>query len=753
MKKILLSCFLALGIGINAQYNYTSTDPFNDLSSFYFTATPSNVSAMCGTINGVQQSSSATNTQLGYAIDLNGDNGIGNALGQTNNGQAATISLDFKKTGTGAGTLYLVYFEADYGATTWDVKTIQSVSITTSTVTTCTNISGVIPAGKMLRDGTKEYGYGYFFVRSSGNASIQTTNYKIVQDVVASVPNCTSFISPANGSTSGYGSILFNWNAAPTAVGYHLTVGTTSGASDVFNGDVFGAEQQYVSTNPNTTYYAKVVPFNDNGDAVGCTEISFNTNNSLQYCSATSPTYTNATYEIISRVRIADIDNSSPTSVGTPGYEDFTSVVGHVVQGKSYPITVNITGFDSTGPDKTTVWIDFNKNGLFEDSEKTVLSNAAAATGTVVVPSDAVVGDTRMRVSMTYSADPVSCGTNAYGQVEDYTINIAELVAPSCVTITAPTDGATNVTAPTTTLTWTADAMASGYKVYVGTSYVSTDIVNGTLVTGTTYDVSGLSRNTLYFASVIPTNTKGDATGCTVISFTTGANWTYCAATHTTTNADRITGVTFEDITNTSTTSGTGGYSDYTTIVGHARPGDTYPIALTITSGNANDKAKVWIDYNQDGVFDDATEMTELTRQSNTLINGNITIPASATLGNTRMRIRMSRQTSSSSIVACGNISAQGETEDYTLNINNTLGTIGASKVALSIYPNPFTDILRISDIKGVKSVSINDFSGRQVRSMKPSAELNLSALNSGIYLITLHMEDGSTQSFKAIKK
>jgi hypothetical protein len=36
---------------------------------------------------------------------------------------------------------------------------------------------------------------------------------------------------------------------------------------------------------------------------------------------------------------------------------------------------------------------------------------------------------------------------------------------------------------------------------------------------------------------------------------------------------------------------------------------------------------------------------------------------------------------------------------------------------------------------------------------MKPSTELNLSYLKSGLYIVTLHNEDGTVNTVKAIKK
>ena len=43
--------------------------------------------------------------------------------------------------------------------------------------------------------------------------------------------------------------------------------------------------------------------------------------------------------------------------------------------------------------------------------------------------------------------------------------------------------------------------------------------------------------------------------------------------------------------------------------------------------------------------------------------------------------------------------------------------------------------------------------SGRAVKSLEPAAEINLSNLKEGLYIVNLKMEDGSVKTFKAIKK
>ncbi|MXS71692.1 T9SS type A sorting domain-containing protein [Flavobacteriaceae bacterium W22] len=76
------------------------------------------------------------------------------------------------------------------------------------------------------------------------------------------------------------------------------------------------------------------------------------------------------------------------------------------------------------------------------------------------------------------------------------------------------------------------------------------------------------------------------------------------------------------------------------------------------------------------------------------------------------------------------------------------------TKNNIKVYPNPFSDVLNISDIKNVKSISVMDIAGRLVKTFdKPASTLQLRELNAGMYMIVLHMNDGTKQTLKAIKK
>lgn len=68
-------------------------------------------------------------------------------------------------------------------------------------------------------------------------------------------------------------------------------------------------------------------------------------------------------------------------------------------------------------------------------------------------------------------------------------------------------------------------------------------------------------------------------------------------------------------------------------------------------------------------------------------------------------------------------------------------------------YPNPFNDVLNISDVKNLKTISIMDASGRLIRIIeKPSVAIQLSDLGKGVYFVNLYFKNGTIKSFKSIK-
>lgn len=226
---------------------------------------------------------------------------------------------------------------------------------------------------------------------------------------------------------------------------------------------------------------------------------------------------------------------------------------------------------------------------------------------------------------------------------------------------------------------------------------------------------------------------------------------TYCTASSGT-GFEVITNVKFENINKSSTA--TGGYSDYTALVANVVQNNPYTITVTPNvEAYEGDELVVWIDYNQNGDFADPGEKVFVVTKSKGPYTGTITIPTTALLGQTRMRIRLNDIYNTTVTSPCGT-AMFGEVEDYTVNITApTMQVADSSKNNVSIYPNPFVDIIKISDIKGIKTISVNDVSGRLAATFAPSTEINLSNLQKGVYIVNLQMLDGSVKTIKAIKK
>lgn len=149
-------------------------------------------------------------------------------------------------------------------------------------------------------------------------------------------------------------------------------------------------------------------------DATGSVEV-------VSYCEAAG---NSSSGEWIDLVQLNDMSN---TSAGGSGYNNFSSKIANVVIGKAYTLTLSPGFSGSAYTEYFGVWIDFDANGTFEETEKVAgltTRSAGNITAAVVIPASAKTGQTRMRVSMRYSAVPLACGTFNYGEVEDYSVNI-----------------------------------------------------------------------------------------------------------------------------------------------------------------------------------------------------------------------------------------------------------------------------------------------------------------------------------------
>lgn len=194
-----------------------------------------------------------------------------------------------------------------------------------------------------------------------------------------------------------------------------------------------------------------------------------------------------------------------------------------------------------------------------------------------------------------------------------------------------------------------------------------------------------------------------------------------------------ISNVTFAGISNSSPVQ-SGNiqvYEDFTSISADLLSGNSYPISVTGPSSTFPSDVVIFIDFNQNGNFDDAGESFYIGRlqaanPANAFtINNNITIPAGAASGPTRMRVvkntnvqAYSDSNAANSISsACDPTLRAGQTEDYTVNIKGNdpgfpapyCGAENVSSLTVSeISKVEFADIVNDSAMNGNSGVLEN---------------------------------------------
>jgi hypothetical protein len=166
----------------------------------------------------------------------------------------------------------------------------------------------------------------------------------------------------------------------------------------------------------------------------------------------------------------------------------------------------------------------------------------------------------------------------------------------------------------------------------------------------------------------------------------TGAGGTaYCASAPLSSADSKITAFSLSNVTYTAP-AGCTTYTDNDSLTVQLQQGKTYPLSLSLgTCGaNFNKAARVYVDWNGDGIFE-ASEIAATTGIINGTgtYNANITVPITVAPGNySLLRVVLTETSDSSGIVSCGSY-AKGETQDYRVQFLQT-GT-DAGIVAINV--------------------------------------------------------------------
>ena len=285
-----------------------------------------------------------------------------------------------------------------------------------------------------------------------------------------------------------------------------------------------------------------------------------------------------------------------------------------------------------------------------------------------------------------------------------YTLDCAETVqnAPSNLILTNLSTGVSLGIS----INWTDNsANETGYIIERSSTSSSTGFVpiGGVDANILNFTDKTIGRNTTYYYRVKASNTKTKY-NTTIPSITTPS---ICGPLHTSAcvgngNIDvfKILNGTTTLLDKSASACSANSYGDFTSILPPVMSaGKLYNFTMktgyTSGSGYVPQHLGIWIDANQDNDFDDLGEMIYQssgagTMSGTTQLNGTFTVPATAKVGNLRMRVR-SRSQYEGTVVSPCDVQDSGETEDYLITVSKS---ISLSNSLPSICPNSPTGSL-----------------------------------------------------------
>ncbi len=632
-------------------------------------------------------------------------------------GQTYTFSV------TTAGTLSIsAWIDYDHNlsfdASEWTQVSASSTGGTASTVSITIPLSAVGgPTGLRIRaravgspNGATDACTQYF--------SGESEDYTITLD-----PGVVCSGTPVAGTTAASDTTVcpgvnFTLILAGSTVASGLTYQWESSSDNLTWAPISGATFiAYQTTQTNNTYYRCIVTCAGNSSTSTALYVLSNTFVNC-YCSS-NPTATNGAD--IGNVTLSSLNNgiavpavSNPASIAT--YSDYSSLQPvSLTQGVSYPISVSqINDGATTTTCFTTLYIDFNQNGIFDAVDETfVIGQTSAALGNVIagsitIPYTALTGTTRMRIVLraTGSATQSACGTYGNGETEDYLVTI--VAGTPC--IAPPSAGTTVSSTPAGCFGTTALLSLNGNSVGSGQTYQwqsSPDNITWTSIPGAINSTYLATINASTYYQCILTCNLLSATSTSVQVLLNPATLCYCVNNlggAVCPSIDFIRNVTIAGTTlNNSDTICT--YTNASVLsvfppLGSATAtlsrGSSYSLSVTTS---ANNIISVWIDYDQNGIYD-ANEWNQVctTSVANTATTINVDIPWGIPGGLTGMRIRSRAvNNTNNGTSSCLNFGS-GETEDYlvTIDIGNAVKNTLASNL-LSIEPNPANEYVKVS--------------------------------------------------------
>ena len=414
---------------------------------------------------------------------------------------------------------------------------------------------------------------------------------------------------------------------------------------------------------------------------------------------------------------------------------------GLVVTGQGYVTITFDTPFAYDGTSNLIIAVDENDSALLGITED-FYNSVSTANRSIYYRSDST------------NPDPAAPPTGTrIGYIPNVILNgLSANATPGCSTLTQSTS-----INPNGNLAWNAASGGpTGYNLSIGTTPGASDVLPVTDVGNvTSYNLSslGLANSTTYYATIVPYNGAGSASGCTSLSFTTRPP---SVSNDLCTNAISVLHQTsIVDAASATPTAGT--------IINAFDTNRAAEVCNGFT-GNANDDvwysfvattADVNITYelNFDGVATlysgSCGALTYISCADNTVT----TAPIVETITYSGLSIGQTYYTRiysyGTAVPTNGNFNIKVWTSS-TLSIDDIEDQNG-----FTYFPNPVKNTLNLKAHNNIQNVSIYNMLGQEVVRTSPNSvnnEVDMSSLQAGAYIVRVTIND-NTKTIRIIKQ
>src|SRR5690625_1134589 len=332
------------------------------------------------------------------------------------------------------------------------------------------------------------------------------------------------------------------------------------------------------------------------------------------------------------------------------------------------------------------IWIDWNQDGSFDNDELVFSSNQSTThSGVFQIPEEALLGKTRMRVGVRtgYNSPTASCSDSSTYAYQDYSIEVLEVldcIRPLSVSVD-------EITFESVDVSWESNADQWEIKYSTNPDFDPETEGESVIVSeNPETTLTDIEETFTYYAYIKTICDSGESSWSDKFEFSIPLEGEHCipetesqyyiSSFSTTGGINNIENYEIEY-------PGSGFANFYDQVVSQNRTENIeFEVGEIMNASNDNSISatlRIWIDWNQDGSFDN-DELVFSSNQSTTH-SGVFQIPEEALLGKTRMRVGV-RTGYNSPTASCSDSSTYAY-QDYSIEVLEVLDCIRPLSVSV----------------------------------------------------------------------